>query len=330
MYCFWYLGLLRAILGCNPLQEVDCFVQNQALGRDIERFESKSFKLTGDVDITEEDSPEFKGANVKMSLNQRFDNPMASSEFYILYGKVECDIKASPGQGIISSFYLQSDDLDEIDIAELFGGNTYQFQSNFFIKGNTTTWDRGGYHEIRNPIEFYNRYTVEWTPESIKWWCNEQLIRVLEKDNDYGIPRSPMAIKLSLWAGGDPSNAEGTILWAGGLSDYREFPYVMNFRNLKVSDYSSGRIYSYGHKDGIWHGLSSDGVIGGRNFVTTSDYNFETSTDGFKGDENQFDKRENITSTTNDSLKLSIPINTLLIMTITITIFFIPISLSSI
>lgn len=315
-------------MGCNPLHDLDCFVQNQALGRDVEAFETHLFKLMGDIKLTEGDT----GTNVQMSLNKRFDNPMASSDFYILYGKVECEIKASSGQGIISSFYLQSDDLDEIDIAELFGGNNYQFQSNFFIKGNTTTWDRGGYHEIRNPIDFYNKYTVEWTPQAIKWWCNDQLIRVLEENNDYGIPKSPMAIKLSLWAGGDPSNAEGTILWAGGLSDYKEFPYIMNFRNLKVSDYSSGQVYSYGHKDGKWYGLESDGVIGGRDFFTTSDYNFEPSTDVenemeiFLPDEGpRIDKRGNDTSITptNGSSTLIPPyINHLITNTIIIFLIF--------
>ena len=48
-----------------------------------------------------------------------------------MYGKVEAEIKGAAGKGIISSFYLQSDDLDEIDVVEIFGSDPYEFQTNF-------------------------------------------------------------------------------------------------------------------------------------------------------------------------------------------------------
>lgn len=260
MFIIYLISVFTVSKACNPLHDKNCFVQNQALGEDLVGFEFKYFKTQGDVQANHGVSQE-----IIMKLNERFQNPMIESNFYILYGKVECEILASSGQGIISSFYLQSNDLDEIDIAELFGGNPYEFQSNFFIKGNTTTWDRGGYHQIRNPLQYFNKYTVEWTPTEIKWWCNDILVRTLENSNTYGIPRSPMAVKLSLWAGGDESNQPGTILWAGGKCDYKEMPYMMKVRNLRVSDYSSGTVYSYGYEEGQWKELESDGLIGGRN-----------------------------------------------------------------
>lgn len=34
---------------------------------------------------------------------------------YIFFGKVDAYIKSAPGQGIVSSFVLESDDLDEVD-----------------------------------------------------------------------------------------------------------------------------------------------------------------------------------------------------------------------
>jgi Glycosyl hydrolases family 16 len=37
------------------------------------------------------------------------------SNHYIFFGRVETWLKSAPGQGIVSSIVLESDDLDEID-----------------------------------------------------------------------------------------------------------------------------------------------------------------------------------------------------------------------
>lgn len=53
-----------------------------------------------------------------------------------MFGKVEVVLKAAPGAGIVSSFVMQSDDLDEIDW-EWLGSDPDEVQSNFFGKGMT-------------------------------------------------------------------------------------------------------------------------------------------------------------------------------------------------
>ena len=85
----------------------------------------------------------------------------------------------------MSSFYLQSDDLDEIDI-EMFGGDPYQWQSNYFIKGNTATYDRGGYHDIANPLKDYHTYVIDWTKDAVTWSVDGSVIRTIPKDNAQG------------------------------------------------------------------------------------------------------------------------------------------------
>lgn len=249
--------MARVILSCNPLIDEQCLVSNVALNSELTGLDLVNYKISGDVKMV--------GDGYEMVINKRYENPIIESRFSILYGKVECDIKAASGLGIISSFYLQSDDLDEIDVAEVFGNNVYEFQTNFFIKGNTTTWDRGAYHPLPNPLENFNRYTMEWTPDVIKWFINDQLVRTLDSSNKYGIPKSPMKVKLSLWAGGDPGNSKGTIDWAGAISNYIGLPYTMKIRNLYASDYSNGTYYVYGHSKGEWVNLSCiEGVVGGR------------------------------------------------------------------
>jgi hypothetical protein len=56
------------------------------------------------------------------------------SNNYILFGHVDVKMMIAPGQGIVSAFVMQSDDLDEIDW-EFLGGQPTQGQSNYFTKG---------------------------------------------------------------------------------------------------------------------------------------------------------------------------------------------------
>lgn len=65
-------------------------------------------------------------------------SPTVQSMFYIFFGRVETIMQAAPGQGIVSSVVLQSDDLDEIDW-EFVGSNASSVQSNFYGKGDHST-----------------------------------------------------------------------------------------------------------------------------------------------------------------------------------------------
>lgn len=51
----------------------------------------------------------------EFTVSKRGEAPTIKTDFYIFYGKVEVIMKSAPGQGIISSIVLQSEDLDEID-----------------------------------------------------------------------------------------------------------------------------------------------------------------------------------------------------------------------
>ena len=184
------------------------------------------------------DGINFSSKGLQMTIKKPFDNPSLVSTEYIMYGKVEAEIKGSHGSGLVSSFYLQSKDLDEIDIAEILGSDPYRYQTNFFIKGNTTTYDRGDFHNL--PIhlshdQFY-KYGCEWTFEKIVWFLNDVPVRELIRGNKHGMPTSPMRVIFSLWAGEDTQNKD-TIAWSGGLTDYSRGPFTMTVRNLRVENY---------------------------------------------------------------------------------------------
>ncbi|KAK6340611.1 hypothetical protein TWF696_008936 [Orbilia brochopaga] len=208
------------------------------------------------------------------------DSPTLSSNFYIMFGRVTVTMQAAPGVGIVSSVVLQSDDLDEIDW-EWLGGDTGQVQSNYFGKGDTSTYDRAAFIGLAPPPQTTEHtYTIEWTSGSITWSIDGTVARVLTRDQAGSFyPQTPMQIKLGLWAGGDPSNQPGTIQWAGGYTDYSQGPFNMYVRSISVQDYSTGTSYSYSDNSGSYLSIRSNGgtigidAVGGSGGGTTNNNN---------------------------------------------------------
>jgi beta-glucanase (GH16 family) len=253
------VGFVNA--ACNPLTSGSCPADPALAASFKEDFtsESKHFLVVNPKGVS------FTDDGLELTIAERFDNPSLKSNFYIMFGKVEVVLQAAPGQGIISSFYLQSDDLDEIDI-ELFGTDTTQFQSNFFAKGYTGNYDRGQYIATSSsPVSNFHTYTLEWTESSLTWSLDGNVVRTLESTDAKGFPQLPMYIMMGSWAGGDPTNPPGTIEWAGGVTDYSKAPFSMYIKSVIVADYSTGSEYSYGDNTGSWQSIQAkDGAVNGR------------------------------------------------------------------
>lgn len=54
-------------------------------------------------------------SGAKFTVSEQGDAPTIESEFYIFFGHVDVKMKAANGTGIVSTWILESDDLDEID-----------------------------------------------------------------------------------------------------------------------------------------------------------------------------------------------------------------------
>lgn len=248
---------------CNPLSSSSCQA-DKALATDLsEDFSTKSsnFEI-----VSAESGVSYGDDGLTLTIKKRLDNPSLKSKFYIMFGRIEAHIKAGNGTGIVSSFYLQSDDLDEIDI-EFLGGDDTQFQSNYFSKGDTTTYDRGEYHTIGgdSPQSAFHNYTIDWTEKECVWYLDGNAVRTLKNTSSEGYPQSPMYLMTGIWAGGDSSNEAGTVEWAGGKTDYSQAPFAMHIKDLVVSDYSTGKEYSYSDKSGDWTSIKAkDGEVNGR------------------------------------------------------------------
>ncbi|RFU32464.1 hypothetical protein B7463_g3878, partial [Scytalidium lignicola] len=240
---------------CNPLYSTGC-PQDTALGKsiniDFTQGEVNSFTPLG--------NPTYDSEGAHFTVAQSGDSPQLVSIFYIMFGKVEITMKAAPGAGIVSTLVLQSDDLDEIDM-EWLGADDSEVQTNYFGKGDVTTYNRGAFNPAPNNQADWVTYTVEWTSNQITWSVGNNVVRVLTPATADAnqFPQTPMQIKFGAWSGGDPSNPPGTIAWARGPTNYADGPYTMTVKSLAITDYSTGTAYKYGDTSGSWGSIQAIG-----------------------------------------------------------------------
>lgn len=238
---------------CNPTLRTDC-PPDSALGRTVNiDFSSASSSFTP------QGNPTYSKDGVSFTVAKSGDSPQLTSKWYIMFGKVEIYVKAAPGAGIVSSFVLQSDTLDEIDW-EWLGADGAQVQTNYFGKGQTTTYNRGAFHADPGNQGGFKKYTIDWTPNQIVWQIDGVTVRTLEPANaNNQYPQTPMQVKFGAWSGGDPANSPGTIEWSRGPTNYQNGPYTMQVKSLMVQDYSTGTQYVYGDQSGTWNSIKSVG-----------------------------------------------------------------------
>ena len=247
-------GVSQTYTDCNPLQSSNCppdAALGQSIGVDFANGRSDQFSPTG--------NPTYDSNGVSLSVAQQGDAPTLISDWYIMFGRVEITMKSAPGQGIVSSVVLQSNDLDEIDW-EWVGTATQQVQSNYFGKGQTGSYNRAALHDAPDCQNTWHKYTIDWTSDEIVWQIDGTTVRALKAQDSLGpYPQTPMQVKFGIWAGGDPSNPQGTIDWAGGLTDYTAGPYSMLVDSISVTDYSTGSEYTWSDQSGAWTSIRSKG-----------------------------------------------------------------------
>ncbi|KAK6331818.1 hypothetical protein TWF718_002359 [Orbilia javanica] len=238
--------LAQTSSNCNPLK--GCFKDDPALGTTYSWDYTKNQGEAPQFDIVSSASRiSYREDGMHMSVQMKGDSPTLQSHFYIFWGRAEIVMKAGPGAGIVSSLVFQSDVLDEIDV-EFIGNQPGNVQTNIFSKGNQDVHIYGANTGVADAVGVFHKYTVDWTPQQITWSIDGNVVRVLTRAElgDVVYPQTPMQIKFGPWAAGDPSNAPGTIEWAGGPIDYSQGPFDMVVQSLTVTDYSAGAtLYRY-------------------------------------------------------------------------------------
>jgi len=131
-------------------------------------------------------------------------------------------------------------------------------ETNFFSKGNQTDYGNAIWYPIEDPQNTWHNYTLDWSPEKLDWIIDGNVIRTLTYEaanNGAKFPQTPCDVRLGIWAGGDSSQPQGTIDWAGGKTNYDDTPFTMAVKSVRVSDAHSGTQYVYGDTTGSWQSI---------------------------------------------------------------------------
>jgi hypothetical protein len=257
------LAFAQTYTTCNPMDKScpnDTGLDSASFDCDFTQGKSAlaSWSTATGTSLTYDGS---KGA--QFVINGKNQAPTISSDFYIFFGRVDVQMQAAPGVGIVSSMVLQSEDLDEIDW-EWLGGDTTQAQTNYFGKGNTTSYDRGTYQSVSSPQTIMHTYSFDWTKDKIDWLIDGVVVRTLMYADAVGgenFPQTPMRLKLGNWVAGDPAtNAKGTIEWAGGETDFSQAPFTMYVKTVSVTNYNPAQAYQWSDRSGSYGSIK---LVGG-------------------------------------------------------------------
>ncbi|EST10166.1 Glycoside hydrolase, family 16 [Kalmanozyma brasiliensis GHG001] len=209
-----------------------------------------------------------------------------STTDYLMYGYVEATLRHNARQGLIAAFITMSDIKDEIDIE--FGKNSSVLMSNYFHMGQGTIAHAADLSPAGLNVSDWHTYGLNWTSTALQWSVDGRIVRTLTR-NQAGdsYPRSPARIQFSTWAGGNATNPEGTIEWAGGLIDwdtpeYKEDGYywqeIKQF-NVQCAPLSGLNLTSVAGASG---GNVTSFVYTGNNSTTTGEPEFGTSSEALR------------------------------------------------
>lgn len=164
------------------------------------------------------------------------------------------------------------------------GGYTDRIETNYFGKGDTTTYDRETWVNLDTPQETFHTYTVDWTKDSMTWLIDGNSVRTVkyaEAKDGSRYPQTPMKLRLGIWAGGDPDNGQGTIEWAGGETDYTQAPFSMYVKSVTVTNYNPADTYEWTDTSGSYQSIkASNGTSSDSSSSSTSGDSSSTSTSG--------------------------------------------------
>ncbi|KAI2470657.1 concanavalin A-like lectin/glucanase domain-containing protein [Annulohypoxylon bovei var. microspora] len=255
---------------CNPLH-ADC-QPNKAWSKDDYYIDfTKQTGSPSDWTIGNSEVVKFTANGAEFSYAKKGDAPNMWTDFYMLGGRYDIEMKIAPGQGVISSATLWSDTQDEIDYD--FSGNQFghtpfppkngmwAVETNIFAQGNM--WDGAVTHQKDSykPAEQFHKYSVEWDENHINWYVDDKVVRSIQaKDTPTGFtfPQSPMKLNLGIWGAGESDNDRQTIQWAGGEIDMKGAPYTMYVKSVNITNKYPACQYKYEDKLTSSHSYSLD------------------------------------------------------------------------
>ena len=198
--------------------------------------------------------PTYNATGALFTIAKPLDSPTLFSNWYMMYGHYDIVAQIAPGQGVVSSSVLMSDDKDEIDL-EWVGSQSNSLQCNYFGKGQEGSEQTV---TVSSPDTTYHTYSIDWTASALTWSADGKVLRTITSSSP-NYPQTPMKLQIGVWPGGDPHEASGTIAWAGGPINYNDVPFTMIVKSVTAYDYSTGTNYTYSGTSGSASSISSTG-----------------------------------------------------------------------
>jgi GR25 family glycosyltransferase involved in LPS biosynthesis len=151
------------------------------------------------------------------------------------HGRFEAEIRAAPGSGLVTGFFLHRDTpRQEIDI-EFAGGDPRRMLANvYFNPGDDGTAMGFGYRGSPCLIDLgfdatadFHRYAIDWRSDRVAWLVDDRVVHERVGWDPTPIPHLRMRVHANLWA---PRSEE-----LAGRIDERALPAAAAFRNVLVT-----------------------------------------------------------------------------------------------
>ncbi|KAJ1976975.1 CRH- protein [Dimargaris verticillata] len=150
-------------------------------------------------------------------------------------GRISLRMKAARGMGVVTCAVMMGTIFkDEFDI-EFTGKDLSIMQSMLWNSGAVIP----GYEKFEpHPVprgdasKEYNDYAVEFTPNYIAWFIDNQLVRTIRKDQITVLPRNANQVRFGVW---DGSNQQE---WAGSMDYSKTDEHVAKIESVTITPYS--------------------------------------------------------------------------------------------
>jgi hypothetical protein len=180
-----------------------------------------------------------EGAHLVMDASERGRRAYRSGAFASVrsfrYGRFEVEIRAAPGSGLITGFFLHRDTpRQEIDV-EFAGADPRRMLANvYFNPGDDGTAMGFGFRGAPCRIDLgfdattdFHLYAIDWRPDRVAWLVDGRVVHERVGWDPTPIPHLSMRVHANLWA---PRSED-----LAGRIDERALPAAAAFRNVLVT-----------------------------------------------------------------------------------------------